>query len=135
MTTKPADRVALKRGTRVFKYGQITLEDPDPALSAEQVKDFYANVYPELTQSEIDGPKDENGQEIYEFEKTVGTKGGDRISIKDIVKGKAQFGKKDGVSAKAFQTMDKLSGALFGQRRGNSNNNPVLPPSEALPLV
>lgn len=86
--------MSLKQAKRVFKYGQITLEDPDPALSVEKVKEFYANVYPELTQSEIDGPKDENGQIVVEFEKTVGTKGtGDRISIADIAKGKAAIGK------------------------------------------
>ena len=128
--------MSLKQAKRVFKYGQITLEDPDPALSVEKVKEFYANVYPELTQSEIDGPKDENGQIVVEFEKTVGTKGtGDRISIADIAKGKAAIGKRNGVSDQAFQTMEKFNIALFGQHHGRNKNGMVLPPSEVLPLV
>jgi PRTRC genetic system protein C len=128
--------MALKQAKRVFKYGQITLEDPDPTLSIEKVKEFYANVYPELTQSDIDGPQDENGQIVVEFEKTVGTKGaGDRISIADIAKGKATIGKRNGVSGQTFQTMGKFHIALFGQHHGRNKKGMVLPPSEVLPLV
>ena len=129
--------MSLKQAKRVFKYGQITLEDPDPALSVEKVKEFYANVYPELTQSEIDGPKDENGQIVVEFEKTVGTKGtGDRISIADIAKGKAAIRKRNGgKAARPFRPWKNSTSLCSASIHGRNKNGMVLPPSEVLPLV
>ena len=48
---------------RVFKFGKIDLKDPDP------------NTYPELTTSNVHGPKVEGDKAVYEFKTTVGTKG------------------------------------------------------------
>jgi len=60
---------------RKFKYNTITLDDPDPKWTPEKVKEFYSNVYPELTQAVIMPPSiGEDGLE-YKFEKTYGTKG------------------------------------------------------------
>ena len=41
---------------RIFKYNTMHLDDPDPKMSPEEVKEFYSNIYPELTQAEIEGP-------------------------------------------------------------------------------
>ena len=41
---------------RVFRYGALELDDPDPKSTAEEVKDFWGDVYPELTQAVIEGP-------------------------------------------------------------------------------
>ncbi len=73
---------------RLFKYGQLELEDPGAEMSLEEVKDFYANVYPELTQSNIEGPDFTDQGLVYEFRKAVGTKGAgeDTISIGSIAK-------------------------------------------------
>ena len=38
---------------RTFRYNTIILDDPDPDMTPEQVKEFYANIYPELTQANI----------------------------------------------------------------------------------
>lgn len=60
-----------------FKHGSetITLNDPDPAMSPDQVMSFYANTYPELTTATVHGPKVENDEAVYEFKTTIGTKG------------------------------------------------------------
>lgn len=59
---------------RVFKYNGATLQDPDPSILPEQVKDFYSVAYPELTTAVVEGPEEANGQLAYSFRKSVGTK-------------------------------------------------------------
>lgn len=60
---------------RVFKFGGRTLSDPDKSMTPDEVMNFYAGTYPELTTSNVHGPKVENDKAVYEFKTTVGTKG------------------------------------------------------------
>lgn len=60
---------------RVFKFGERTLSDPDKSMTPDEVMNFYAGTYPELTTSNVHGPKVENDKVVYEFKTTVGTKG------------------------------------------------------------
>lgn len=60
---------------RVFKKKDETLPDPNPMLSPEEVMAYYSNQYPELTTSNVFGPKIEDDKAVYEFKTTVGTKG------------------------------------------------------------
>ena len=60
---------------RQFKYGNRQLDDPDPNMAPEEVMQFYAGTYPELTTSNVHGPKMEGDVAVYEFKTTVGTKG------------------------------------------------------------
>ena len=60
---------------RVFKYGNRTLEDPGKNMSPEEVMQFYSGTYPELTTSNVHGPKVEDDKAVYEFKTVVGTKG------------------------------------------------------------
>lgn len=60
---------------RVFKFGERTLSDPDKSMTPDEVMNFYAGIYPELTTSNVHGPKVENDKAVYEFKTTVGTKG------------------------------------------------------------
>lgn len=53
----------------------ITLDDPNPKMAPDEVMSFYSNVYPELTTSTVHGPEIEDGQAVYTFKTTVGTKG------------------------------------------------------------
>jgi PRTRC genetic system protein C len=61
--------------TREFRYNGVALPDPGQALSLPQVRDFYANVYPEITSADIEGPEQVGGKVIYTFRRAVGTKG------------------------------------------------------------
>lgn len=60
---------------REFRYNSVVLADPSPALTLPQVRDFYANVYPEITSADIEGPVQTGAKEVYTFRRAVGTKG------------------------------------------------------------
>jgi PRTRC genetic system protein C len=61
--------------TRKFVYNSASLPDPNPALSPQQVQVFYAAQYPELNNSEVEGPETKNGEHHYKFIRAVGSKG------------------------------------------------------------
>lgn len=65
----------ISKYKRVFKHGTTTLADPNPDMTPEEVMNFYSNQYPELTTSNVHGPKIEGNTAVYEFKTTVGTKG------------------------------------------------------------
>nr|WP_314540055.1 PRTRC system protein C [uncultured Massilia sp.] len=65
----------IQKLTREFRYNGVALADPGQALSLPQVRDFYANVYPEITSADIEGPEQLGGKQIYTFRRAVGTKG------------------------------------------------------------
>ncbi len=67
----------VRKVTRSFEYNGMVLDDPDPTMHPEEVKVFYANVYPELAQAVIDEPQRRGDSLIYAIHRAVGTKGGD----------------------------------------------------------
>ncbi|MFI5304959.1 MAG: PRTRC system protein C [Nitrospiria bacterium] len=77
--------VNVENMKRVFKYNNMKLEDPDIKKSPEEVKEFYATtLYPELTQSVIEGPNYDGSTILYSFAKSVGTKGGELVINQSI---------------------------------------------------
>lgn len=60
---------------REFKYNSVKLPDPSPAFTLVQVRDFFANVYPEIISAEIEGPDVVGNRNVYTFRRAVGTKG------------------------------------------------------------
>ncbi len=60
---------------RVFKYGNRELDDPGQTMTPDEVMQFYSGTYPELTTSNVHGPKVDGDKAVYEFKTTVGTKG------------------------------------------------------------
>jgi len=69
--------IGATRSFRMKKNGSyINIEDPNPEFSPDEVMSFMSSKYPELTTSTISGPEmKENGDAVYEFKTTVGTKG------------------------------------------------------------
>jgi PRTRC genetic system protein C len=61
--------------SREFKYGSVVLPDPDPAMTAEQVKNHYSTAYPELTTATVGGEKYSGSKRVVEFKANLGTKG------------------------------------------------------------
>ena len=59
---------------RVFSYNGVTLTDPDPGSTAEEVRDFYSAMYPEITTATIEGPEERGGKLHYKIARAVGTK-------------------------------------------------------------
>jgi PRTRC genetic system protein C len=65
---------------RAFSYNGIALQDPDPNLSAEDVRTFYLTLYPELASAAIEGPEQQGDVTTYTFRRAVGTKGNDEVA-------------------------------------------------------
>ena len=69
----------ISESKRVFKFTHdgedMELSDPNPQLSVEEVKKFYAGKYPELTNANIDGPKIQNDVSVYTLTSAIGKKG------------------------------------------------------------
>ncbi len=64
---------------RVFKFSNngtpVTLTDPDPERTPEQIMDLFSNQYQALTTASVHGPAFEKDKMVYEFKTTMGTKG------------------------------------------------------------
>lgn len=60
-----------------FKKGSemITLADPNPSDTPENVMSYYSNIYTELTTATVHGPTIMEDKAVYEFKTTIGTKG------------------------------------------------------------
>jgi PRTRC genetic system protein C len=63
------------RVRRKFVFNGTEMADPDPSLSAEDVKKIYSGQYAQLTNASISGPETKDGKEVYTFKAAVGTKG------------------------------------------------------------
>lgn len=53
---------------RLFRFGTTTVEDPDPKLPPEEVKQLYAANYPHLATATVSDPVLENGALVFTFE-------------------------------------------------------------------
>ncbi|WP_063822422.1 PRTRC system protein C [Burkholderia cenocepacia] len=60
---------------REFSYNGAKLADPAPTFTLQQVRDFYSQTYPELTNAEIEGPVIKGNRNVFTFRRAVGTKG------------------------------------------------------------
>ena len=66
----------LKRIYQIKVNNQIiNLEDPNPKMSSEDIRDLYSNQYPQLTNSTIVNKGIEDGKSVFEFITVAGTKG------------------------------------------------------------
>jgi PRTRC genetic system protein C len=60
---------------RTFSFNGVDLPDPGQEFSPEDVKEMYANQYPDLLTAIVDGPNIVGDKEAYIFVRNVGTKG------------------------------------------------------------
>ena len=60
---------------REFIVDGRVFPDPDAALTIDQVKARMADFFPGVATSEVNQSKKEDGTEVFEFQKRVGTKG------------------------------------------------------------
>ena len=115
--------LTVKPITRTFKYNALSLDDPGSDLSPEQVKEFWSDVYPELTQAIIEGPDHIEDREEYTFRRAVGTKG-----VKPDVK-PVELNADNEEIADSLELMKGLSRILSCKRETGIS---VLPPSNML---
>ena len=59
---------------RVIVYDGREFPDPDPNLSVDEIRQHFANFFPELSNAETKQSK-RGEDDIIEFKKRVGTKG------------------------------------------------------------
>lgn len=59
---------------RIFMYDGKELPDPDPSLSVDEVRQSFAEYFPELYNAEVKESK-RGDDTVYTFSKRVGTKG------------------------------------------------------------
>lgn len=65
----------VKTLTRQFKYNGITLSDPAPEKTPDQIRTIYAFQYPELNNAVVEGPVTKAGVSTYTFVRAAGSKG------------------------------------------------------------
>jgi PRTRC genetic system protein C len=116
-------RLEVKALVRVFRYGALELEDPDPKSTAEEVKEFWGDVYPELTQAIIEGPDYKEDRAEYTFRRAVGTKGADDVKVN---------GNNSNEITDMLQIMEDLAHIVVSDDPGD---DPVLPPWQELEPV
>lgn len=67
--------MAIQNLQRNFKLKDQILPDPNPNFTEDEVRQFYADEYPELTNASIKAPEYQEDKVIYEFESNLGSKG------------------------------------------------------------
>ena len=67
--------MAIELIKRIFKYNSVMLDDPDPSMTPDEVREFYGSIYPELSQSITEGPETNEKSVTYTFRRSIGTKG------------------------------------------------------------
>ena len=72
------DPVPLRRA---FLYNGRALPDPDGSMTPEQVKNFFANIHPELINAAVEGGNYEGDTQVFEFRRAIGTKGGHALAL------------------------------------------------------
>lgn len=66
--------VVISNIKRVFKFKGEELPDPDPTWSTNEVLDFFAGKYPELTAGYVKEPEQSGDKMVYEIGFSVGDK-------------------------------------------------------------
>lgn len=60
---------------REFVYGNQVLQDPNPSLSIDQVRDALTVAYPEIATAALAGPEITESAMRYTFTRAIGSKG------------------------------------------------------------
>jgi PRTRC genetic system protein C len=71
-TPKPA--AEPEKGKRIFVIDNREFDDPDPAMTVDEIKAHFASFFPELANSEASEAK-RGADTLISFIKKVGTKG------------------------------------------------------------
>jgi len=63
------------RMSREFSYMGVKLPDPNSMMTPEEVRQFYAAQYPDITTASITGPEADGEKLRYSFTRAIGSKG------------------------------------------------------------
>jgi PRTRC genetic system protein C len=74
-----SETLEVKKLKREFKFTKdntpVTLPDPNPEMTIEEVMQFYAGQYPELTTAQVEEEERTGNKVTYRAKTSVGTKG------------------------------------------------------------
>lgn len=133
----------VQRVARIFEYGTLRLSDPDNAMSPERVKEFYAVVYPELTQAVVGEPERKGATQVYKFTRAVGVKGGEQspprlhrqspnlVTVEQLAKVSEESLEEEKGGACPHDILTRFLGTI--RRDSDRNESPL--PGRFLPLL
>lgn len=131
----------VSQSTRQFKYNGVVLQDPGPAYSLEQVREFYSTLYPEIINAAIEGPTIAGAKTVYEFRRAVGTKGAGDVKdrLERLLARRAERTKAASrpPRTKATQALHEAVAQVTRANhfRQRDLTSPALAPSHAIPLL
>jgi len=67
--------IKVENLTRKFKYDSMELDDINPSMTPEEIRDVYSANFPELVSASIEGPERKGNVLFITFRKAVGSKG------------------------------------------------------------
>ncbi len=117
-----------KHNPRIFVYDGREFSDPDPKMTTDEVRQYYATFFPELANAEVlaavarpSKTTPPSTEQVTEFKRRTGTKGGTRKTSLTITKEadgtflvKVSFAKPDQYPRKDKDVIRELVGALDG---------------------
>ncbi len=125
---------------REFTFNGVKLADLGPAFTPEQIKDFYANVHPDLLNAQIEGPTTKGEKQVYEFRRAVGTKGA-RATAQEIERAQTAVARYSRAADSAFVLSRGQKSAaealedLFDVPRHGDASEHMRAPSQLVPLL
>lgn len=126
--------VVEKTIKRVFKYNGISLQDPNPEKTPDQVRALFAPAYPELLNAVVEGPVTKAGVSTYTFTRAAGAKGvGHLAALKNILNDVIPDtgSPLDGVSINKIKRNAKCSQTVAAVVNNRAKSTPVLPVAAA----
>jgi PRTRC genetic system protein C len=60
---------------RTFNFNGVSLPDPGPDFTPQEVQEMYVNMYPDLSTAVLSEPEYSGDKVSYKFVRNVGTKG------------------------------------------------------------
>lgn len=93
---------------RRFRYNGITLADPAPEKSVDQIRVLFSYQYPELLNSTVEGPVTKDGVCTYTFLRAVGSKGVTQMqAIKALACGELRMDCKSPLQKQTRETIEE----------------------------
>ncbi len=123
---------------RIFEYSGMRLNDPDPTMNLEDVKNFYTAVYPELSQAIIEEPVRRGDTLVYAIKRAVGTKGGEQsppITVHTLSDSEAEKTTREEPTQGGIGCPHRLLTQLFVGGNRNRQTGEVVLSSEGLSLL
>lgn len=122
---------------REFKYNSLQLTDPSVSKTPDQVRMFFAAMYPELATAVVEGPVTKKGVSTYTFMRAAGSKGSAHgTSLQSFVRqGVSMKGNPlHGASLLILKDNKKCSSIVSTVVNNRSSSTPILPSAEAYSL-